>query len=221
MTAGSIRFSFSALRCQHLCGSAALRQRKHRSFCTQRYDTEPHENNRADERYIGRMLPIDRRPFGRYSDMVSIIGLGGYHVGKPKTVTEAVRIIHAAIDAGINFLDNAWEYHDGESEKRMGRAIQDRRDAVFLMTKVCTHGPKCRWPCGSSRTRCDACARIISICGRSTSASTTTTPTGISPAEASSRRSIAQSAGKSAIRRIYRAQRSGDPVADAVVRLPV
>ena len=84
--------------------------------------------------------PIPRRPFGRYSDMVSIIGLGGYHLGKPKTTTASVRIIHLAIEAGINFLDNAWEYHDGESEKRMGRAIEDRRDSVFLMTKVCTHG---------------------------------------------------------------------------------
>ena len=72
--------------------------------------------------------------------MVSIIGLGGYHLGKPKTAKESIRIVHAAIDAGVNFLDNAWEYHDGESEKRMGRAIEDRRDAVFLMTKVCTHG---------------------------------------------------------------------------------
>ena len=51
-----------------------------------------------------------------------------------------MRITHAAIDAGINFLDNAWEYHDGESERRMGRAIRDRRASVFLMTKVCTHG---------------------------------------------------------------------------------
>ncbi len=84
--------------------------------------------------------PVDRRPFGRYHDMVSIIGLGGYHLGKPKTATASVRIIHAAIDAGVNFLDNAWEYHDGESERRMGRAIEDRRDSVFLMTKVCTHG---------------------------------------------------------------------------------
>jgi len=55
-------------------------------------------------------------------------------------VIEAVKIVHAAIDAGINFLDNAWEYHEGESERRMGRAIRDRRDRVFLMTKVCTHG---------------------------------------------------------------------------------
>jgi len=83
---------------------------------------------------------IDRRPFGRYPDRVSVIGLGGYHLGKPKTVAEAVRIVHEAIDAGVNFLDNAWEYHDGESERRMGRAIVDRRDSVFLMTKVCTHG---------------------------------------------------------------------------------
>ena len=83
---------------------------------------------------------IGRRPFGRHADRVSIIGLGGYHLGKVKTVKEAVRIVQEAIDAGINFLDNAWEYHDGESERRMGKAIEDRRDAVFLMTKVCTHG---------------------------------------------------------------------------------
>jgi aryl-alcohol dehydrogenase-like predicted oxidoreductase len=83
---------------------------------------------------------IDRRPFGRHPDLVSIIGLGGYHVAKPKTAAESIRIIHAAIDAGVNFMDNAWEYHEGESEKRMGRAIEDRRDKVFLMTKACTHG---------------------------------------------------------------------------------
>jgi aryl-alcohol dehydrogenase-like predicted oxidoreductase len=86
------------------------------------------------------MQPIARRPFGRYPDLVSIIGLGGYHLGKPKTIAESVRIMHAAIDAGINFLDNAWEYNEGESEVRMGRAIADRRERVFLMTKVCTHG---------------------------------------------------------------------------------
>lgn len=51
-----------------------------------------------------------------------------------------MRLVHAAIDEGITFLDNAWEYHDGVSEKVMGKAIKDRRDRVFLMTKVCTHG---------------------------------------------------------------------------------
>ena len=84
--------------------------------------------------------PIPRRPFGRHPDQVSIMGLGGYHLGKVKTITESIRIVHEAIDNGVNFLDNAWEYHEGESEVRMGRAIADRRDSVFLMTKVCTHG---------------------------------------------------------------------------------
>jgi predicted aldo/keto reductase-like oxidoreductase len=83
---------------------------------------------------------IPRRSFGRHVDQISIIGLGGYHLGKTTTVAEAVRIVHEAIDAGINFLDNAWEYHEGESEKRMGKAIAGRRGAIFLMTKVCTHG---------------------------------------------------------------------------------
>src|SRR5436189_4596816 len=87
---------------------------------------------------------IPRRPFGSHAEMVSALGIGGYHLGRAKTATEAVRIVHAAIDAGINFLDNAWEYHDGESERRMGRAIKDRRASVFVMTKVCTHGRDAR-----------------------------------------------------------------------------
>ena len=83
---------------------------------------------------------IPRRPFGRHRDLVSALGLGGYHIGAIGTENEATRLIHAAIDAGVTFLDNAWEYHDGKSEVRMGKAIKDRRERVFLMTKVCTHG---------------------------------------------------------------------------------
>src|SRR6187549_380714 len=83
---------------------------------------------------------IPTRLFGRTGERVSILGLGGWHVGLPKTDRAAVRLIHAAIDAGITFLDNAWDYNDGLSETRMGQAIADRRDRVFLMTKVCTHG---------------------------------------------------------------------------------
>jgi aryl-alcohol dehydrogenase-like predicted oxidoreductase len=83
---------------------------------------------------------VPRRPFGRHAEQVSALALGGYHIGKVGTANEATRIVHAAIDGGITFLDNAWEYHDGKSEVRMGRAIKDRRDRVFLMTKVCTHG---------------------------------------------------------------------------------
>jgi len=83
---------------------------------------------------------IPRRPFGRHAELVSILGLGGYHLGKTATVAEAVRIVQEAVDGGITFFDNAWEYHDGESERRMGRGLAGRRDAIFVMTKVCTHG---------------------------------------------------------------------------------
>ena len=87
-----------------------------------------------------RSLEIPTRPFGKTGERVSLIGLGGFHVGVPDTDAEAVRLVHTAIDAGITFLDNAWDYNGGTSEKRMGKAIADRRDRVFLMTKVCTHG---------------------------------------------------------------------------------
>jgi aryl-alcohol dehydrogenase-like predicted oxidoreductase len=86
-------------------------------------------------------MAIPLRPFGRHADVsVSALGLGGYHLGQIGSVRESTRIVHAAIDAGITFLDNAWEYNEHESEIRMGRAIADRRERVFLMTKVCTHG---------------------------------------------------------------------------------
>lgn len=87
---------------------------------------------------------VPRRRFGRHSDEVSAVGLGGYHLGTPATEREAIRIVHAAVDAGITFLDNAWEYHKGRSEVRLGKAIKDRRGRVFLMTKVCTHGRDAR-----------------------------------------------------------------------------
>ncbi len=84
---------------------------------------------------------IPRRQFGRHKDVeVSALALGGYHIGSVKSEQEAVNLIHAAIDAGITFMDNAWEYNDGRSEQWMGTALQGRRNQVFLMTKVCTHG---------------------------------------------------------------------------------
>jgi aryl-alcohol dehydrogenase-like predicted oxidoreductase len=83
---------------------------------------------------------IPLRPLGATGVMVSALGLGGYHIGKIKSEREAIKVAHAAIDAGITFMDNAWEYHDGRAETIMGKAIADRRERVFLMTKVCTHG---------------------------------------------------------------------------------
>jgi aryl-alcohol dehydrogenase-like predicted oxidoreductase len=86
-------------------------------------------------------MAVPLRTFGRHTDVsVSALGLGGYHLGEVKSVRESIRIVHAAIDAGVTFMDNAWEYHEHESEIRMGRAVADRRERVFLMTKVCTHG---------------------------------------------------------------------------------
>src|SRR5438132_6858751 len=83
---------------------------------------------------------IPRKPFGRTQERVSIIGIGGYSLGDAPSLKEAIAIVHEAIDAGVNFFDNAWEYHNGKSEEWMGQALKGRRDRVFLMTKVCTHG---------------------------------------------------------------------------------
>jgi predicted aldo/keto reductase-like oxidoreductase len=90
------------------------------------------------------LMAIPLRPLGATGAMVSALGLGGYHLGMVTSIREAVRLAHAALDAGVTFFDNAWEYHDGRSEEIMGRAIADRRDRVFLMTKLCTHGRGCR-----------------------------------------------------------------------------
>jgi aryl-alcohol dehydrogenase-like predicted oxidoreductase len=84
--------------------------------------------------------PVPARPLGTTGEQVSALGLGGYHIGKMRNQRDAITVVHAAIDAGVTFLDNAWEYHDGRSEEVMGKAIAGRRDRVFLMTKVCTHG---------------------------------------------------------------------------------
>lgn len=83
---------------------------------------------------------IPRRPLGRTGERTSIIGVGGFHLGTLPSVEDAIRLVHEAIDAGVSFFDNAWEYHDGRSEEWLGRSLEGRRDKVMLMTKVCTHG---------------------------------------------------------------------------------
>jgi len=86
---------------------------------------------------------IPLRELGKTGLKVSIIGFGGGHFVRP-TIDEqtSVSLVHAAIDAGVTFMDTAWEYHDGESERRMGLALKDRRDKVTLMTKVCARDRK-------------------------------------------------------------------------------
>jgi aryl-alcohol dehydrogenase-like predicted oxidoreductase len=83
---------------------------------------------------------IPRRPLGRTGVQVSAIGIGGHHLGDISSVDEAIRLVHEAVDAGINFFGNAWEYYNGKTENWLGRALKGRRDKIVLMTKVCTHG---------------------------------------------------------------------------------
>jgi predicted aldo/keto reductase-like oxidoreductase len=77
------------------------------------------------------------RQLGKTGERVSIIGVGGHHIGQPKDEQTGIRIIRMALDAGVNFLDNCWDYHDGESERRMGKALKDGyRQKAFVMTKI-------------------------------------------------------------------------------------
>lgn len=83
---------------------------------------------------------IPMRPFGRHDQHISALGLGGHHLGDAPDQATAIRIVQEAVDSGITFFDNCWEYHRGKSEDWMGKGLKGRRDKVFLMTKVCTHG---------------------------------------------------------------------------------
>ena len=87
---------------------------------------------------------IATRPLGKTGVRVSMICLGGWHIGAVRNPNEAVRIMHAAIDEGITFFDNAWDYHEGHSEDIMGKAlaIGGKRNRVFLMTKNCARDAK-------------------------------------------------------------------------------
>src|SRR5437899_2273184 len=80
---------------------------------------------------------IPYRMLGRTGEKVSLVGLGGYHLGKQVDPQESIRIIRAGLDEGVNFLDNCWDYNGGESEIRMGNALRDGyRQKAFLMSKI-------------------------------------------------------------------------------------
>jgi predicted aldo/keto reductase-like oxidoreductase len=86
---------------------------------------------------------IAYRTLGKTGEKVSMMGLGGYHIGMQKDEKESIQIIRVAVDSGINFLDNCWDYNGGESEVRMGKALRDGyRQRVFLMTKLDGHDKK-------------------------------------------------------------------------------
>jgi aryl-alcohol dehydrogenase-like predicted oxidoreductase len=83
---------------------------------------------------------IPRRVLGTTGVEISALCFGGAHLARIASETEAIRILHEAIDEGITFMDNAWEYYQGKAEDWMGKALKGRRQHVFLMTKVCSHG---------------------------------------------------------------------------------
>jgi aryl-alcohol dehydrogenase-like predicted oxidoreductase len=84
---------------------------------------------------------IPLRPFGKKKDVqVSALGLGGHHLGSAKDEQTAIEIVHRAVDDGMTFFDNCWEYNRGKSEDWLGKGLKGLREKVFLMTKVCTHG---------------------------------------------------------------------------------
>jgi predicted aldo/keto reductase-like oxidoreductase len=80
---------------------------------------------------------IPYRILGKTGEKVSMVGLGGFHIGMQSTEEESIRIVRTALDRGINFLDNCWDYNGGASEMRMGKALRDGyREKAFLMTKI-------------------------------------------------------------------------------------
>jgi predicted aldo/keto reductase-like oxidoreductase len=86
-------------------------------------------------------VAIPLRQFGKHTGVeVSALGFGGHHLGDAPDAPTAIRLVQQAVDGGITFFDNCWEYHRGKTEDWMGRGLKGRRDKVFLMTKVCTHG---------------------------------------------------------------------------------
>jgi aryl-alcohol dehydrogenase-like predicted oxidoreductase len=95
------------------------------------------QESNSEKKSVG---TIPKRLLGKTGIEVSALGLGGYHLGSAKTQKEAMELVARAIDAGITFFDNAWDYHDGQSEEYMGQALKGKRDQVVLMTKCCTHG---------------------------------------------------------------------------------
>ncbi|WP_165072007.1 aldo/keto reductase [Paludisphaera rhizosphaerae] len=82
---------------------------------------------------------VPLRPLGKTGVKVSLLGLGGHHSTRAKEEKDSLRLIQRAVDEGVTFLDNAWDYHNGGAEERMGKALEEGkiRDKVFLMTKVC------------------------------------------------------------------------------------
>lgn len=119
--------STSGLVAVGLAGAEAL-------FSEASAQNKPASTQTSSETRSGEMI---YRTLGRTGEKISVIGLGGHHIGRPKDEEEGIRLVRTAIDRGINFMDNSWDYHNGGSEIRMGKALKDGyRQKAFLMTKI-------------------------------------------------------------------------------------
>lgn len=96
------------------------------------------QNDSSTAKNVGKQVP--HRPLGKTGIQVSAMALGGYHLGSARNQQEVNEMVARAMDAGVNFFDNAWDYHMGHSEEVVGMALKGKRDKAVIMTKVCTHG---------------------------------------------------------------------------------
>jgi uncharacterized protein len=110
--------------------------------------TVEHPDNPKVPNFVGEYgspipaFQVPKRAMGKSGVQVSILGMGGFHLGTVAGQPEVNNVVAKALDHGINFFDNAWEYHKGTSEERLGTALKGKRDTAIVMTKVCTHGRK-------------------------------------------------------------------------------
>ena len=110
--------------------------------------TAEHPDNPKVPNFVGEYgspipaFQVPKRAMGKTGVKVSILGMGGFHLGTVAGQPEVNNMVAKALDHGVNFFDNAWEYHKGMSEERLGTALKGKRDTAIVMTKVCTHGRK-------------------------------------------------------------------------------
>ena len=121
--------------------SATSRQESRSSDASQPNPLVPNFNGTYGSASIP-SFEIPKRAMGKTGLQVSILGMGGFHLGTVPTQKEVTEMVAKALDFGLNFFDNAWEYHGGVSEERVGIALKGKRDKAVVMTKVCTHGRK-------------------------------------------------------------------------------
>jgi len=146
-----------------------------------------------------------------------MVGLGGYHIGGQKDEQESIRIIRTALDSGINFMDNCWDYNGGESEVRMGKALRDGyRQRAFLMTKI--DGRTKQAAAQQLEESLRGCRRITSTCCKSMNHSDGRSGSGVCRRGRVGGACCGAGSRQDPLHRIYRTQESRYSLKDATGR---